>query len=68
LRSRTYADKAAIISELEQQVWPHIENGKIKPVVYKTFAIADARGAHELIDSGKHFGKIVLTTGADLIV
>jgi NADPH2:quinone reductase len=39
----------------------------IKPVVYQTFALADARGAHELIDSGTHFGKIVLTTGADLI-
>jgi NADPH2:quinone reductase len=67
LRSRTSADKAAIVNELERQVWPHIESGKIKPVVYKTFALADARGAHELIDSGTHFGKIVLTTGADLI-
>lgn len=67
LRSRTSADKASIISELEQHVWPLIESGKIKPIVYKTFALADARGAHELIDSGVHFGKIVLTTGADLI-
>ncbi|CAB3763100.1 zinc-binding dehydrogenase [Paraburkholderia humisilvae] len=65
--SRTSADKATIINELEQQVWPYIERGKFKPVVYKTFALADARGAHELIDSGTHFGKIVLTTGADLI-
>ncbi|WP_458763709.1 zinc-binding dehydrogenase [Cupriavidus basilensis] len=67
LRSRTSADKAAIIHELERQAWPHIESGKIKPVVYKTFALDDARGAHELIDSGTHFAKIVLTTGADLI-
>jgi NADPH:quinone reductase and related Zn-dependent oxidoreductases len=67
LRSRTSADKATIVNELERLVWPHIESGKIKPVVYKTFALADARGAHELIDSGTHFGKIVLTTGADLI-
>jgi NADPH2:quinone reductase len=68
LRSRTNADKAATITQLEQQVWPHIETGKVKPVVYKTFSLSDARGAHELMDSGKHFGKIVLTTGADLIV
>jgi NADPH2:quinone reductase len=46
LRSRTAADKATIINELERQVWPLIESGKIKPVVYKTFALADARGAH----------------------
>ncbi len=67
LRSRTPAQKATIMHELEQQVWPHIESGKIKPVIYKTFALTDARGAHELIDSGTHFGKIVLTTGATLI-
>ena len=47
--------------------WPLIERGKIKPVFCKTFALADARGTHELIDSGASFGKIVLTTGADLI-
>ena len=61
LRSRTYEEKAAIIAELEQQVWPHIAAGRIKPHVYQAFALEDARGAHELIDSAVHVGKIVLS-------
>ncbi|AIF48126.1 zinc-binding dehydrogenase [Dyella japonica A8] len=64
LRSRTYEEKAAIIADLEAHVWPLIESGKIKPQVYRSFALEDARSAHALIDSGIHFGKIVLTTAA----
>lgn len=64
LRSRTYEDKAAIIFELETQVWPLIDAGAFRPQVYQTFSLENARGAHALIDSGAHFGKIVLTTPA----
>lgn len=64
LRSRTSEEKAAIIAELEQTMWPHIEAGRVKPHVYRTFALENARGAHELLDSGVHIGKIVLTTAA----
>ncbi len=63
LRSRPNAEKAAIIAELEQHVWPLIESGKIKPLVYKTFPLGQAGEAHALIDSGQHIGKIVLTNG-----
>ncbi|WP_266183263.1 NAD(P)H-quinone oxidoreductase [Dyella humicola] len=66
LRSRTYEEKAAIIAELEAQVWPLIEAGQFKPQVCRAFTLENARGAHELIDSGVHFGKIVLTTSAHL--
>jgi len=66
LRSRSYEEKAAIIAELEAHVWPLIEAGQFKPQVYRAFTLENARGAHELIDSGVHFGKIVLTTAAHL--
>lgn len=62
LRSRSPEEKAAIIAELEAQVWPHIGAGRIKPLIFATFALADARSAHELMDSGQHIGKIVLTS------
>jgi NADPH:quinone reductase-like Zn-dependent oxidoreductase len=42
-------------------VWPLLEAGRIKPVVYKTFDAADAAAAHALMESGAHVGKIVLT-------
>ncbi len=64
LRSRTYEEKAAIIGELETHVWPHIKVGTIKPEVFETFPLHEARGSHTLIDSGRHVGKIVLTTAA----
>lgn len=61
LRSRSHDEKAAIIADLEAQVWPHVRSGRIKPLIYATFDLADARSAHALMDSGQHIGKIVLT-------
>jgi NADPH2:quinone reductase len=61
LRSRTPAEKAALIDELRTHVWPLLENGSIKPQVYQTFPLAQAAQAHALMDSGQHIGKIVLT-------
>ncbi|MDH4559088.1 NAD(P)H-quinone oxidoreductase [Pseudomonas sp. BN417] len=63
LRSRSHDEKAQIIDELEARVWPLIQAGKLKPVIYQTFALEQASRAHELIDSGRHIGKIVLKTG-----
>lgn len=62
LRVRSPEDKAQIIGELEAQVWPLIQAGKLKPVIFQTFDLAHAREAHELIDRSGHIGKIVLTT------
>jgi NADPH:quinone reductase-like Zn-dependent oxidoreductase len=56
--------KAVLIEDLEQSVFPHILRGAVKPVMYKTFDLGDARRAHALMDSGTHIGKIVLTTQA----
>ncbi|SFU65331.1 NAD(P)H-quinone oxidoreductase [Nitrosospira multiformis] len=64
LRSRTVAEKAQIAQELEQQVWPLLHQGKIKPQIFKTFRLEEAAEAHALMESGAHIGKIVLTTGA----
>ena len=63
LRSRSADDKAQIIGELEAQVWPLIRAGQLKPLIHETFALDEANRAHELIDSGRHIGKIVLKTG-----
>jgi NADPH2:quinone reductase len=61
LRARAVADKGAICAALEQHVLPLIEAGKIKPLIYKTFALKDAASAHALMESSAHIGKIVLT-------
>ncbi len=60
LRPRTAAQKAAIAQDLLKQVWPLLESGKVKPVIHATFPLKDARLAHELMESSKHIGKIML--------
>lgn len=66
LRSRSHEEKSEIIQDLEQQVWPFVESGTVRPVIYKTFALEDVISAHELIDTGTHIGKIVLTTRVNI--
>ncbi len=60
LRARSVDFKAQIAGELHAQVWPLLEDGRIKPVVYKVFAAAQAAQAHALMESSEHIGKIVL--------
>jgi len=61
LRPRPLAFKTAIAEALRAKVWPLIESGKIKPVIFKVFAAEDAAKAHTLMESNQHVGKIVLT-------
>jgi putative PIG3 family NAD(P)H quinone oxidoreductase len=61
LRARPVADKAEIARALADQVWPLLDQGKIKPVIHATFPLAEAAAAHRLMESSGHIGKIVLT-------
>jgi NADPH2:quinone reductase len=61
LRPRPVEFKAAIARTLREKVWPLIEAGKVKPIIYATFPLEQAAKAHELMESGEHIGKIVLT-------
>ena len=63
LRTRPSAFKAQVARELEQQVWPLIGSGKIKPVTHATFPLAEAARAHALMESSTHIGKILLKVG-----
>jgi NADPH2:quinone reductase len=60
LRPRPVAFKAAIAWRLQEKVWPLIELGKIKPVIFKTFPLEQAAQAHTLMESSQHVGKIML--------
>jgi NADPH2:quinone reductase len=61
LRARPAAFKAALAAELRAEVWPKLEAGEMRPVVCRTFPLAEAAEAHKLMESGEHVGKIVLT-------
>jgi len=61
LRPRSADEKARLAAEVERVVWPWVEEGKVKPVIDRTFALADAGKAHAFLEAGGHLGKVVLT-------
>jgi NADPH2:quinone reductase len=62
LRPRTVAEKAAIARGVLAEVWPLVASGRVRPVVHRTFPLAEAAAAHRLMESSGHIGKILLTT------
>lgn len=60
LRPRSVIFKSLVAEELARTVWPHVEAGRLKPVIDSVFPLANAAAAHSLMDSGEHVGKIVL--------
>lgn len=63
LRPRTVEEKDAIARELEQQVWPLLSRGEVKPVVHATYPLRDAAEAHRMLEAGEVIGKLVLVCG-----
>jgi len=61
LRPRSAEFKGYLARNLREKIWPLIEAGRIRPQVYKTFALEQAPQAHRLMESSEHIGKIVLT-------
>ena len=60
LRARPIADKGAIAEAVHRHVWPLLESGAVKPIVYARFPLRDASAAHRVMESGAHIGKLVL--------
>jgi len=60
LRPRPVTFKRHIAQQLRSQVWPLLESGRIKPVIYQTFPLEQAADAHALMETSTHVGKIML--------
>ncbi len=63
MRARSIEQKAEVARALHDKIWPSLDRGKALPVIHATFPLEDARAAHELMESSRHLGKIVLETG-----
>ena len=61
LRPRPVAFKQMVADKLRQRIWPLIESGQIKPVIFQTFPVDQAAQAHALMETSTHVGKIMLT-------
>jgi NADPH:quinone reductase-like Zn-dependent oxidoreductase len=60
LRIRTPAEKGAIALEVEREIWPLLESGRVRPIIDETFPLADAAAAHRKLEQGNVIGKVVL--------
>ena len=60
LRSRTLEEKIGLARDFAEHAVPLFESGRLKPVVDRVFPFAEIRAAHELMESNRNFGKIVL--------
>jgi len=63
LRAQSAQVKTGIAQELKQQVWPLLNQQKIKPIIDSVFPFGEVAKAHERMESSQHIGKIVLTLG-----
>ena len=61
LRNRTPEFKAWLLSELVDKVWCKIEDGDIKPQIYKVLPIEEAEAAHAILERSENIGKVVLS-------
>lgn len=61
LRGRPAAQKADIVDQVRQHLWPMVSDGRVRPVVHATFPIEQAAQAHRIVEDSSHIGKVLLT-------
>ncbi|MCW2496242.1 NAD(P)H-quinone oxidoreductase [Jatrophihabitans sp.] len=62
LRGRSLTQKAEIVAETLNAVWPLVEDGSVRPMIDRVLTLDDAAEAHRLMESSEHIGKILLRT------
>lgn len=60
LRTRSVADKGEMAMTLHREVWPLLDAGAVRPVIYATFPLEEAAQAHRTMEQGHHIGKLML--------
>ncbi len=60
LRTRPVAEKAEIVRQFLARFGADLEQGRLRPPIYRTLPLADAAMAHRMMQASEHFGKIVL--------
>jgi putative PIG3 family NAD(P)H quinone oxidoreductase len=60
LRAQSFAQKAVMVKEILEHIYPHLESGAVRPVVDRIFDLEQVAQAHDHMQSGQHMGKIIL--------
>jgi putative PIG3 family NAD(P)H quinone oxidoreductase len=61
LRAQSFAQKAVMVEEILEQVYPHLDNGAVRPIIDSSFALEQVAEAQAKMQAGSHMGKIILT-------
>ena len=61
LRPQSVENKGRMARGLQANVWPLLESGRIRPILYKTFPLKEAAAAHAELERANHVGKVMLT-------
>jgi NADPH2:quinone reductase len=60
MRARPVGMKAGVARALEENVWPLLEKGLMRPLIHATFPLEEAAAAHRMMEESSHIGKIIL--------
>ncbi len=61
LRYRPLEEKAAIVAEVVEHVWPLVAEGRVRPIVHDRIPLEDVQRAHRTLEESSHVGKVLLT-------
>ena len=61
-RTRTLNENLEVARAANHDLWDFVSMGKIRHVIFKTFPLAEAKNALNLMNNNSHFGKIILLT------
>lgn len=61
LRSRPLKEKAEIVAQVREHLWPLVAQGSVLPIVHQVLPMSEAADAHRALDEGGVFGKVLLT-------
>ena len=60
LRAQTFVQKTKMVEEIREHIYPHLESGKIKPIIDSIYPLEEVEQAHGHMQGGQHMGKIIL--------
>jgi len=62
LRPRPPEGKAAIVASVEENVWPLVADGTVRPIIHTTVPLSEVSRAHQIVEESSHVGKVLITT------
>ncbi len=60
LRARPHDQKTAIVAAVQRDLWPAVDDRRVRPVIDRALPMSEAAQAHRLLEASGHIGKLLL--------